>query len=134
LRHFRAHRVRSSRLLWIDAICINQEDVDERNHQVQMMFDIYQQAQVVRAWIGCKTEEVDERNRRKIEAQVEEIRARYLRHDSNPVTGPVSRNLEGLNALGLLQRLGDISLSEREDLFENPSRARHDSFLKDSMS
>jgi hypothetical protein len=26
---------------WIDAVCINQSDLDERNHQVNMMKDIY---------------------------------------------------------------------------------------------
>ena len=32
------------RLLWIDAICINQEDKSERNHQVAQMGRIYAQA------------------------------------------------------------------------------------------
>lgn len=27
--------------LWIDAICINQQDVDEKSHQVGMMGDLY---------------------------------------------------------------------------------------------
>jgi hypothetical protein len=38
--------------LWVDAICINQEDVLERNHQVQMMRDIYSSADSVAAWLG----------------------------------------------------------------------------------
>jgi hypothetical protein len=29
------------RTLWIDAICINEADIDERGHQVGIMFDIY---------------------------------------------------------------------------------------------
>jgi hypothetical protein len=29
---------------WYDALCINQNDVKERNHQVQQMADIYRRA------------------------------------------------------------------------------------------
>jgi hypothetical protein len=38
--------------LWIDAICINQDDVEERNSQVSMMADIYEQAGHVYVWLG----------------------------------------------------------------------------------
>jgi Heterokaryon incompatibility protein (HET) len=35
------------RYLWIDAICVNQADIGERNHQVEMMSIIYGQAKSV---------------------------------------------------------------------------------------
>ena len=38
--------------IWADAVCINQEDINERNQQVQMMTRIYTQAQTVRIWLG----------------------------------------------------------------------------------
>lgn len=38
--------------VWLDAICINQSDVRERNWQVAMMGDIYRRATCVKAWIG----------------------------------------------------------------------------------
>ena len=38
--------------LWIDAICINQTDDAEKNHQIPMMRDIYSQAELVLAWFG----------------------------------------------------------------------------------
>jgi len=38
-------------IIWIDAICISQQDIKERNHQVAMMRDIYSKAAAVRAWI-----------------------------------------------------------------------------------
>jgi hypothetical protein len=41
-----------TRHLWIDALCINQEDLDERSKQVPMMKDIYQKAAIVLIWIG----------------------------------------------------------------------------------
>ncbi|KAF2129928.1 HET-domain-containing protein, partial [Dothidotthia symphoricarpi CBS 119687] len=38
--------------LWIDAICIDQNNTSERNHQVQQMGKIYGSAQNVIAWMG----------------------------------------------------------------------------------
>ncbi|EXJ68478.1 uncharacterized protein A1O5_08271, partial [Cladophialophora psammophila CBS 110553] len=38
--------------LWVDAICTNQDDVPEKNNQVQPMKDIYEQASKVIAWLG----------------------------------------------------------------------------------
>jgi hypothetical protein len=46
-------RVRhTEKLLWIDALCIDQDNVVERNHQVQQMGDIYSNAKHVLAWLG----------------------------------------------------------------------------------
>jgi hypothetical protein len=39
-------------IYWIDAICIDQDSVLERNHQVQMMKQIYSNAQSVSIWLG----------------------------------------------------------------------------------
>ncbi|KAL6707098.1 hypothetical protein ACN47E_004850 [Coniothyrium glycines] len=43
---------RQSRELWVDAICINQGDTKERNHQVTHMRDIYSAAISVIVWLG----------------------------------------------------------------------------------
>lgn len=40
------------RCLWIDAICINQADKYERNLQVAMMADVYENADRVWVWLG----------------------------------------------------------------------------------
>ena len=40
------------RILWIDQICINQDDVDERNKQVALMGRIYSKAENVVVWLG----------------------------------------------------------------------------------
>ncbi len=42
----------SRRILWVDAICINQNDINERGHQVGMMRDIYSQVPRVLVWLG----------------------------------------------------------------------------------
>lgn len=57
LRHFRHHS--ETRVLWIDAICINQDDVDERNQQVKRMTDIYTLASRVVAWLGDEQDRSD---------------------------------------------------------------------------
>ncbi|CAM6000725.1 unnamed protein product [Sphagnum balticum] len=43
-----------SMILWVNAVCINQGDIEERNHQVQLMQAIYQGASVVRAWLDIE--------------------------------------------------------------------------------
>ncbi len=40
--------------LWVDAICINQNDIQERNAQVTLMADIYRRAFRVFAWVGLE--------------------------------------------------------------------------------
>ncbi|XMA14771.1 hypothetical protein WAI453_007562 [Rhynchosporium graminicola] len=41
-----------SRILWADAICINQTDIPERSSQVTQMLKIYQTAKTVIVWLG----------------------------------------------------------------------------------
>ncbi|KAF2420123.1 hypothetical protein EJ08DRAFT_31192 [Tothia fuscella] len=41
-------------LYWIDQICVNQEDLQERNHQVSLMKEIYTKATTVIAWPGIE--------------------------------------------------------------------------------
>lgn len=40
------------RILWADAICINQNDAEEKNHQVPLMRLIYSKASEVLIWLG----------------------------------------------------------------------------------
>ncbi|KAI8669915.1 HET domain-containing protein [Fusarium sp. Ph1] len=39
-------------IFWADAICINQQDTEERNHQVQLLRSIYSSAPLALAWLG----------------------------------------------------------------------------------
>ncbi|KAJ9669826.1 hypothetical protein H2201_000212 [Coniosporium apollinis] len=39
-------------LLWADALCINQQDIPEKNQQVNMMATIYRKAANVTVWLG----------------------------------------------------------------------------------
>ncbi|ETS76095.1 hypothetical protein PFICI_11482 [Pestalotiopsis fici W106-1] len=53
-------RRRSSLPLWIDAVCINQSDGEEKFVQINMMHSIYRQATQVWVWLGCDPEHGDE--------------------------------------------------------------------------
>jgi hypothetical protein len=53
LRHLRYQD--RDRILWVDAICINQSDDSEKTHQVRMMRKIFAGAKRVLAWLGPET-------------------------------------------------------------------------------
>jgi Heterokaryon incompatibility protein (HET) len=57
IRQLRSRKARK-RILWIDAICINQKDQAEKTSQVSMMGDIYARAQRVNVWLSHPTEAV----------------------------------------------------------------------------
>jgi len=54
-------------LLWVDAICINQSDQEERSLQVAMMKEIYDSASHVYIWLGEEEKGVDKRVRHMLE-------------------------------------------------------------------
>jgi hypothetical protein len=55
------------RVIWVDAVCINQENNEEKVQQIQIMAKIYSQANRVLVWLGEAAENSDQ--------ALEEIRA-----------------------------------------------------------
>ncbi|KAH8800161.1 heterokaryon incompatibility protein-domain-containing protein [Xylogone sp. PMI_703] len=49
----------SPRVLWVDAICINQNDPDEKSQQVPIIGEIYSRASKAHAWLGEADREID---------------------------------------------------------------------------
>lgn len=47
------------RTIWVDSICIDQDNHSERNHQVQMMSRIYTRADRVCVWLGTADNDTD---------------------------------------------------------------------------
>lgn len=61
LRHLRhiCKPFEKNLILWIDSICINQEDLEEKSHQIPLMCDIYQKADSVFIWLGKENQYAD---------------------------------------------------------------------------
>ncbi|KAH6229158.1 hypothetical protein HBI42_045650 [Parastagonospora nodorum] len=57
LQQFRRIAGSDGAWLWVDALCINQDNILERNHQVGQMKDIYQGAALVITWLGAATDD-----------------------------------------------------------------------------
>lgn len=51
---YTASHPKARKNMWIDAICIDQDDISEKNHQVRQMADIYRNAATVFAWLGIE--------------------------------------------------------------------------------
>lgn len=104
------------RILWVDALCINQDDIDERESQVQMMGSIYSSARQVLIWLGEETGEVKGAFQvmKRLEASFAALHSK--RYVSNRVplldstlealfpTSMLGPNFEWKPVIGLLQR------------------------------
>jgi len=60
LWHFLQAKPYTGKWYWIDALCIDQSNVRERNHQISLMSNIYSAALGVVAWIGRAADGSDE--------------------------------------------------------------------------
>ncbi|KAK8017253.1 hypothetical protein PG991_008329 [Apiospora marii] len=49
----------AERVLWVDAICIDQGHTSEKSAQIPLMAQLYQQAKSVLAWLGEPTEAME---------------------------------------------------------------------------
>lgn len=50
---------KEDRILWVDAICINQNNTHEKMHQIRQMGDIYKKAEEVIVWLGDGTDKTN---------------------------------------------------------------------------
>ncbi|KAJ3454430.1 hypothetical protein MRS44_018324 [Fusarium solani] len=55
----RLRRRRYERRLWVDALCINQDDDTEKSHQVNLMRDIYSNTTMAILWLGDYSDSPD---------------------------------------------------------------------------
>jgi hypothetical protein len=120
------------RRLWIDAVCINQQDVDERNSQIRFMWSIYANAAQVLVWLGEEADNsavgmemvrlLDLHFERRNQRMIERIQAIIDRGDSE-------REMEPKEGLGLGARESykeaRLSASEEPHKLEIPEAAAH---------
>ena len=62
LLHLRFHPSVNTnpRVLWVDRICINQDDIEERASQVQLMHAIYRRCRQALVWLGMEDSNTEE--------------------------------------------------------------------------
>ena len=91
LVHLRSRE--DSRVLWVDAICINQQDNTEKANQLGLMRDIYRTASQTVAWLGEATKHTDKvfRAVRLLGHEAREMEA--LNKTPQPEQGPVWEQL-----------------------------------------
>lgn len=58
LLHLRDHSF--ERIIWVDAICINQKDKQEKEQQIRLMYKIYTYANCVIVWLGEEANDSDQ--------------------------------------------------------------------------
>lgn len=92
---------RSEVLVWVDALCINQKDNEERTKQIEMMTDIYRKAESVAIWLGPEADDSDAALRLLKGLNTDEAARKHL---STTITS-------GSASLGLLSL---VALFERE--------------------
>jgi hypothetical protein len=80
----RARKERITDYLWIDALCIDQTRVQERNHQVSVMGEIYSRAQRVIVWLGVISRSVEDAL---VAGQPEEVTGRHKKVSAEHIPG-----------------------------------------------
>ncbi|TGJ79444.1 hypothetical protein E0Z10_g9318 [Xylaria hypoxylon] len=102
-----------SRTLWVDAVCINQKDAEEKRHQVQLMGEIYSQTAHGLLWLG---EEPDEPQPIVSKEQDDEV-ARLLKMSGDvldEVLGEVSAFLPHIDIPKDLSSIPEVKLRPGE--------------------
>ncbi|KAK8850936.1 HET-domain-containing protein [Apiospora arundinis] len=105
------------RRLWVDQICINQEDIPERSQQVQLMYSIYEKAKDVNVWLGPDRFGTAKRAFFSLHLLVSlsTVQQLMLRDDDSGALEPIYRDLEVLfdqpwfSRLWIIQEVGTMT-------------------------
>ncbi len=89
-------QIENSKWVWIDALCIDQNNTTERNHQVGIMGKIYRKAVEVLVWLGCEN---DFLNGSRISAAMGAVALMNDEKGTQDASQMFDRNHEGLLAL-----------------------------------
>ena len=105
LLHLRNHSI--ERTIWVDAVCINQANEQEKAHQIQYMAKIYGQANHVIIWLGEAADNSDQ--------AFEDIRVAAEDEFTNSLIEETSQKA----ILKLLERLWFRRIWVREQILDN---------------
>ncbi|KAK2768523.1 hypothetical protein FQN54_000379 [Arachnomyces sp. PD_36] len=118
LRQFR--HPSHERILWADAICINQDDDNEKSQQIRLMRDIFKRARTVLIWLGNEDAHYAE--------SVFELSRRIFRKDVTsipPLHAPVWRGIQVLFSKSWFWRLWcfqEVALAVSADVLWGDAR------------
>jgi hypothetical protein len=105
-------------ILWVDALCINQSDNNERGQQVQQMGSIYSEAKRVIIWLGEATYDTDY-----IMYYMKKLEKESFKHASNG-----QEISDWANIWSVVVR--DLSPGQRDLLVEGLQSLLHQSWFK----
>lgn len=97
-------------VLWIDSICINQEDTSERNSQVPLMKEIYERATDVLIWLGTASD---------AGLAVRQIATLYLQTNAVDHTASLDGTIRKLWDRQKRSRFNDASLRALAEMFSH---------------
>ncbi|ETS74972.1 hypothetical protein PFICI_13456 [Pestalotiopsis fici W106-1] len=113
------------RLLWIDGICINQADIDEKGVQVAMMGELYGACRGVIVWLGNKDEAAERAFRFMLDigGAMENMVSRQRASEPTSAQVPLAEDIELHESLReMLQNLQRMSKEQYNPESENPLR------------
>ena len=68
------------KVLWVDALCISQTDLDEKARQVAMIGRVFKRAKRVRVWVGEHADGSELLFREKFESEMDAVHSRRTRY------------------------------------------------------
>ena len=121
----RARGFRKRQLLWIDAICIDQTNNPERNHQVALMSQIYSRGALTDVWLGCGDLAVESLFNRISRTHVNQPMLRFLLAKKE-LDGDLSGGHRGVEELNTgVRRLHDLKYWSRLWIMQEFVLSRH---------
>ncbi|KAK6860161.1 heterokaryon incompatibility protein-domain-containing protein [Apiospora arundinis] len=106
--------------LWVDQICIDQENIQERSEQVQLMYSIYKNAQNILVWLGPDHDKVAKKAffTLRLIASLDNDQRRLIRRDGSEALAPLLEDLKLLfeqswfSRLWIVQEIGTDTPAE----------------------
>ncbi|KAF3014159.1 hypothetical protein E8E14_001755 [Neopestalotiopsis sp. 37M] len=125
LEALRYRRSKASKLpLWIDALCINQKDIPERNRQLRIMHHIYFRACRVVIWLGVSYVEHQDLVPR-LRARMKGAERTTTENEDNPVTKENEQTVDQNEEKGFVEALSRDNYWQRLWIIQEVAQAEN---------